>query len=526
MKKSLLLPTLFFGILSLGTQAQNQAPVVTNLSANVDWQQKVMDIRYDVADAESDPLEITFKISSDSGKTFFYSTSVSTGDIGYPITPGNAKHIVWDYNDTLTDFSHFLILVEAWDRQPINIQDIVDQVDSNRLYSNVDFMEGIRHRTAGAAHLQATKDSIMSGFHMYNLFPWIQEFAFGGGYQGENIIGKIPGMVNESQTIVLDAHYDGVSAGPGADDNASGVAGVLEAARILSQYNFDKSIKFIGFDLEEAGLIGSHRYVNNGGILAGENISGVFNFEMIGYYSAKPNSQTFPAGFNMLFPTVYSQLQADSFRGNFIASIGNTNSSNLNSAFVTNAQLYVPQLKVVDLAVPGNGSIAPDFRRSDHAMFWDANYEALMLTDGSEYRNTNYHTPNDVKDSLNFTFMANVVKATIATAAALAGPRHSSFETVAVANIFSIAEKKWQCDLTIAPQHNDPGLILNFNECHPSLINVEIVNPKGKVVFNRKKVKAEKEVYINLKDTLSTGMYFINITTEEGKWLTRKVLLP
>ena len=194
--------------------------------------------------------------------------------------------------------------------------------------------------------------------------------------------------------------------------------------------------------MEEEGLKGSIAYVQSG-FTPGENIDGVLNFEMIGYYSNKPNSQNVPNGFSMLFPSAYSQLQTDNFRGNFIASVANTNSNDLNASFKSSAQQYVSQLKVIDLSVPGTGTIAPDFRRSDHAPFWDTNRQALMITDGANFRNDNYHTASDVKDSLDFGFMTNVVKATVATVASLANPRHSDVEVFAVDNPVGLLQQKW-----------------------------------------------------------------------------------
>lgn len=124
----------------------------------------------------------------------------------------------------------------------------------------------------------------------------------------------------------MDAHYDGVLNAPAADDNGSGVAGMLEALRILANYNFEHSLNFIGFDFEESGLIGSQRYVQNG-IKSFEDIQGVLNFEMIGYYTDSVYTQTTPAGFDSLFPQAYQSLQLDSFRGNTLIACGNTTSA-------------------------------------------------------------------------------------------------------------------------------------------------------------------------------------------------------
>ena len=121
----------------------------------------------------------------------------------------------------------------------------------------------------------------------------------------------------EDSVLILGGHYDGVNISPAADDNGSAVLGVLEAAKILSQYNFKRSVRFLGFDLEELGLLGSKAYTTNG-IYGYEKIKAMIDFEMIGFFSNRNNSQTFPNGFNLLFPSQYNQVAADNNRGNFI----------------------------------------------------------------------------------------------------------------------------------------------------------------------------------------------------------------
>lgn len=503
--------------------SQNQAPSISITGATVDWSQQVMNISYAVSDPESDPLEITFKVSDDEGKSFLHSTSVITGDVGYPVTSGSNKNLVWDYNDSIKDFSDFVFILEANDRQSINIQDIVDQVDSSRIYANVSFMEGLRNRTTGPVNLQNTRDSIYQRFDRYEMLPWIQNFSY-GAYTGQNIIGHLAGMKSEDTVYIIDAHYDGVAGGPAADDNASGTAGVLEAARILSQYSFEKSIRFIGFDLEEEGLKGSIAYVSSG-VVSGESIDGVLNFEMIGYYSDKDNSQVVPSGFNVLFPSAYAQLQADNFRGNFISTTGNANSNSLNASFKSNAQLYVPQLKVIDLSVPGNGTIAPDFRRSDHAPFWDTNRKALMISDGANFRNNNYHTANDVKDSLDFGFMTNVVKATVATAASLAIPRHSAVEVFVVSNPLGLNAYNLGCNVSVNYSKISNAIHLSFADCEQEYLNYALITESGKILKEGRTAAAKRELKIEPVVELARGVYFLQLVNENGQSMTTKLLV-
>lgn len=420
--------------------AGNDPPEVTNVLAIVDIGNEFVLFSYDLLDAEQDEIEITLKVSSDSGQTHTVPVDSVEGDIGYPITPGKGKQIIWYYDPETISFDEesvdgFIAKIIADDLQEVDIQELVDEVDSLNLRNDLTFIEGIRHRTAGFAHLEATKDFIEERFLSSGLQVNRHEFTF-QGYGAANIIGSLPGQSQEEIIYIIDAHFDTVSNSPGADDNGSGVVGMLESMRVLSAHNFAHTIKFIGFDLEEELGVGagSRRYVNEA-IMPYEQIEGVFNLEMIGYSCNQPNCQQLPAGFDVLFPEFYASVAAHDFRGDFIANVSNENSNPIRLAFDNCAAEFVPELRVLSLAVAGNGQIAPDLRRSDHAFFWDAGYQALILSDTANFRHPNYHRPNETLGSLDFDFMANVVKATVATVAKLADIRHSG---VGVVNTFDI----------------------------------------------------------------------------------------
>jgi hypothetical protein len=419
--------------------AGNDPPEVTNASATVDIENEFVLFSYDLLDVEQDVIEITLKVSSDGGETYKVPVDSVEGDIGYPIAPGKGKQIIWHYDPENVSFDEmsvdgFIAKIIADDLHEVDIQELVDQVDSLNLRNDLTFIEGVRHRIAGFAHLEATKDFIEERFLSNGLQVNRHEFSF-EGYSAANIIGRLPGQSQEEVTYIIDAHFDTVSNSPGADDNGSGVVGMLEAMRVLSAHNFAHTIRFIGFDQEEELGVGagSWKYVNQA-IPPYEQIEGVFNFEMIGYSCNQPNCQTLPVGFSQLFPEFYASVAAHDFRGNFIASVANENSSPIRLAFDNYADEFVPELKVLSLSVAGNGHIAPDLRRSDHAFFWDAGYQALMLSDTANFRNPNYHTANDTSGSLDFDFMANVVKATVATVAKLADIQHSGVGVVSMFN--------------------------------------------------------------------------------------------
>jgi len=503
--------------------AQNNLPTVTNLMATVDTAQKQVTVTFNLGDPENDSLEVSFAVSNNIGQTYFVNSSAVTGNVGFPVMPGTGKQLVWDYSAITGAGQDYRLKVVANDRKGISIQAMVDQVDSVRLKNDMDIVEGTRHYTAGAVHLAAVKDTIDSRFGHFGLENYRQQFSY-FGYNAENIIGKKAGQVAEGTVYILDGHYDCVDDGPGADDNASAVIGVLEAARILSQYEFKKTIHFIGFDLEELGLLGSKEYVNNG-IKPGETVSGVLNYEMIGYYSDRKNSQVFPPGFNILFPAAQAAVAADTFRGNFITNVANVASSSLKQKFDAAAATYVPDLRVISLEAPGTSTLVPDLRRSDHAPFWDANIQALMLTDGAEFRNHNYHTALDVSDSLDFGFIQKVVKATVGTLAELAEPIHAGNGTVDVQilNVTAgIKENDMADRLSISPNPGNDQVNIqwsNINTYH----QVSLTDMKGNVVY-KSNLAPNGNQHTIITETFANGVYIVNISGK-GAEMTQRIVV-
>jgi hypothetical protein len=478
---------------------------------------------FDVSDAENDSVIIKIAYSTDGGVHFYHSpTNGLEGDVLVPIAPGAGKYITWSCNpaDSLPNgYENMQFKIIATDRQPIDIQTIVDAVDTEQIIANMGFVEGTRHYTTNPTHIAAIKDTLDDRFTAAGLQVTRQPLTGLSITNAENIIGTLPGHGSEQEVCIVDAHFDSVSNAPGADDNGSGVIGVLEAMRVLAPYNFERSLRFIGFDLEELGLLGSIFYVS-GGIAPQETIKGVLNYEMIGYYSDAPNSQTVPAGFNLLYPDQYAQLQADQFRGNFLVNVANTASNPLKTLFDSCALAYVPDLKVMSLALPGTGTIAPDFRRSDHAPFWDTNRPALMLTDGANFRNPNYHTTNDVSSVLDFEFMTNNIKATVATIATLAKPIHSTAYTTPIneflwwVNVPSVATSA--NGLTVSPNPASGQVRIAWAACmqtaqQPTVIYIYDTN--GKQVRRLPLTPNTSETLMPI-NTLAAGTYYV--TSDKG----------
>ncbi len=533
MKNSLIIFLIF--LYKFSAFAQNQAPDILKYGTELNSGDNFVKIVYDLVDNENDDIKISLKISNNGGKTYTFPVGVANGDIGFPVKPGTGKTILWYFPDTVSFNSlisgRFILKLVADDLHDYDIQQIVDQVDMNSLYQNLSFIQGIRHRTEGVQHLQEVKDLIENKFLQYGLNLEKDEFSYtnddGSKYLGQNIIGKLCGNYDETVYYIIDGHYDSVGWGPGADDNGSAVAGVLEAARILSIIPFEKNIRFIGFDMEETRITGSRNYVSKA-IPANEQLAGVLNFEMIGYYKDIPNTQEIPDGFNILFPTFYQQVAANNFKGDFAFNVANVASNDLKIVFDNCAAQFVPQLKVYSLATPGVGESTLDLRRSDHSSFWDGGYKALMINDGANFRNKNYHTATDVIDSLNFTFMSNIVKATIATLCKLAVPIHG------IARPFPISEYSVNAPLIsnnaksklvrVIPNPVSGNATIYYKVPKAGIVKLEIYNSNGiliKELVNTKLDAGEYESSI-YNDVLNTGIYLYKYSidksvTESGK---------
>ncbi|MEM7773236.1 MAG: M28 family peptidase [Cyanobacteria bacterium P01_A01_bin.37] len=212
----------------------------------------------------------------------------------------------------------------------------------------------------------------------------------------ENLVLDIPGHDGGcSSPVLIGAHYDGVVGSPGADDNASGVAVLLELGRSLTADPPPYPIRLVAFDLEEMGLLGSRAYATHlkG---QGEHLRLMLSLEMLGYCDSTPGSQRYPFGLSVWYPK----------QGDFIALVGDVLSirdmRRLGHAF---RQTGTP---CEWLAAGLRGMIVPATRRSDHASFWDAGYRAMMVTDTAFLRNPNYHTAGDRPDTLDVEFLAHV----------------------------------------------------------------------------------------------------------------------
>ncbi len=206
-----------------------------------------------------------------------------------------------------------------------------------------------------------------------------------------NVIADLPGTGCSDRVFVVGAHYDSVNTTPGADDNASGVAGMLELARVLRSRPLPMTVRFIGFAFEEVGLVGS-RQVASDLADAGVDVAGMVSLEMIGFTTQAD----------------------DSFLGvpnDYVATVGDPQSEYLARVFGAAHYEYLLN-RFAPAAVIDPASLG-DILRSDHAPFWAEGFPALLITDTANFRNPNYHQASDTRATLDFGFLADSVKATL-----------------------------------------------------------------------------------------------------------------
>lgn len=287
-----------------------------------------------------------------------------------------------------------------------SVDDLVAQISEANLIAHVAAIEGDRStsvsQAAAAAYIRGELES-------YGYAVTSQTVA-----GSENLTATLTGLETPDDEFVLGAHFDTVSGSPGADDNASSVAAVLEVARVLAGQPVASTLHFVFFALEEFGYQGSEAYAQ---ALAAQNrtVTGMISLDMIGYTCSTPGCQA-------VLPDMPGCLETADMTdvGNFIGIGANTASVPLLGAFLANAAVHQPALPIAYFTIAGTGACFSQSRRSDHKSFWDEGYPAIILGDGAEARNPNYHQSTDTLATLDTAFMTSVTRAVTAHVATTA----------------------------------------------------------------------------------------------------------
>ena len=390
----------------------------------------------------------------------------------------------------------------------MDLDEIIGKVSPERLYKHVYRLQGVRHPLTNPKALKEAADYIQDDLKSSGLDAARQEFKV-KGYPDTyaNIIGTLQNT--DTPQLLITGHHDTMWNSPGADDNASAVAIMLETARILAQTDAPLNIRFISYDLEERTPAFESRYIKlaqDHGLLndqwtpttlkarellkhvfrqtrisaygvesyskgidilkadmgssltkneldflnkavslytetdsdhpfggmylmgsdyavreakrQGTEIAGIINMDAVGYTSQQPHSNTYPKGID---PTVFPSYKVEDLStGNFLAVIGDKNSTKLLHTFCSACQHPQVQLPYLSVPLPYNfQTIAKtlfDVLRSDHAPYWREGYPGLFLNDMANFRSPYYHTHADTIDKLDFQFMTKICKAIITTA--------------------------------------------------------------------------------------------------------------
>lgn len=253
---------------------------------------------------------------------------------------------------------------------------------------------------ASAAYIEARLNALGHTVHS-------QHYTLPGGARVRNLEIIIPGGARREETIVSGAHYDSTHDGPGANDNGSGSAALLELARLLRDAAPARTLRLVWFVNEEPPFfhgddMGSMRYARLAVSRAGEKVVAMLSLETMGYYVDNPDSQEYAHKLMRLF---YPDA------GNFVAFIGNWKSRDLVrssvAAFRTGTAFPSQGLALHD-DVPALAHVADPISYSDHWSFWQVGVPALMVTDTAFMRYKHYHTPQDTADRINYEALARV----------------------------------------------------------------------------------------------------------------------
>ncbi|MBW1877632.1 MAG: M28 family peptidase [Deltaproteobacteria bacterium] len=221
-----------------------------------------------------------------------------------------------------------------------------------------------------------------------------------GGREVRNLEVLVPGSVPGAAIMVVGAHYDSAPGTPGANDNASGTAALIELARRLHGASPSRTVHLVAFVNEEppwyyTADMGSLRYARK---LAGDGVevAGMLSLETIGYYRDTPKSQQYPFPFSLFYPDT----------GNFLGFVGNVRSRRLTRDAVRAFREH-GGFPSEGAAVPGS---VPGVGWSDHWSFWQQGWPALMVTDTAPFRYPHYHEPTDTAEQVDYDRLARVVE--------------------------------------------------------------------------------------------------------------------
>ncbi|HWI41837.1 MAG TPA: M20/M25/M40 family metallo-hydrolase [Verrucomicrobiae bacterium] len=282
------------------------------------------------------------------------------------------------------------------------------EVRLGRLEAHVRALSGVRHAVADYEELEKRGEYIEKALSASGLTVESRKVVYNGRTY-RNIVGVLQGSDPARPRLLLGAHYDGFRGTPGADDNASGVAAMLEAAQALAVQPLKTTVEFVAFTLEErqhrpVDLIrrGSKAYASDAR-KRGVAYEAAIILECVGFTSSRQKGGMLARALG-----IRSREQGD-----FLAVVADTRSAAVMDSFLRSAATVAPGLPVVPAKLVLSGYLLPEARLSDHSSFWENGYPALMLTDTAMLRNPNYHRKTDTPETLDYHFLGEVTRGVV-----------------------------------------------------------------------------------------------------------------
>ena len=276
-------------------------------------------------------------------------------------------------------------------------------VDEHELREHVGWLSSPRHFRAQPRANLRIGDRLAELLQSYGCRVELQ-----GPYR--NVVAFPP---DPGPCALICAHYDGVPTTPGADDNGSGIAALLVAARALGRLDPSRrpNVGFVAFNCEEDGMLGSSDFVNDYLPTGRLVVERAHVLEMIGFCSHERGSQRRPVRVPMPMPDV----------GDFLGLLGSGGSNRIVNELVRTAEERIPELRVVGLKTYcGVDRLLPVLHRSDHSPFWKESIPSVLWTDTAEFRNPSYHGSGDLPATLDYGFLRRVTELLLASTCASA----------------------------------------------------------------------------------------------------------
>jgi len=357
------------------------------------------------------------------------------------------------------------------------VSDIVATVNEDSIKAAIQYLEDFQTRHSSTDNYDTSCNWVESKFESYGLQAVQQTFPM-SSYDCQNVIAELPGTTDSTKIYIICGHLDSISGSPssnapGADDNASGSSAVIEAARILSAYEFKYTIRFICFGGEEQGLYGSSYYAS-GASSAGDDILGVVNLDMVLYA---------PPGDDILWVPY------------------DTQSHDLALAFEAISDTYVPAL-TVDI------EYSPGSTYSDHSPFWNNGYAAILAIEQEVWSNPYYHQTTDLLANYlaYFPFGTNAIKGAIASIAFLAEPTGSTGVSEEAASFTDILIEG------VVPNPAHSILTVNLSQEFPADIDISLFDIAGRIVLSGSHEMTSRTVNLNLSE-LPCGVYALRVSS-------------